>query len=482
GDSRYPVPTLTLGTAEQNGAIMYYGVPEIMLEEKAYDVCASFGTDTDAALATVLGHELTHYYEKHGWRRGFVADYADLNIKMKLDSLQEKVGYETQADYIGGFLAYTAGYGKFDKGPELIQAIYDAYSLEDSVMTGYAPREDRKELSRRTVQKIEGLIDVFEMANLLAIIDFYPEARQYYHYVLREYQSREVYNNLGVLAVLEARRFFGEAEFKYHLPVELDLKSVGAKDPTPKEIEARNKLLAEALRHFDSAISLDPNYAPAYLNKACAYALLKDMPRAQFYAEVEAQQAAANSKTPEAASDARVLLGILAAMRGDNGQAQKTLEGEMAHKNALAGTNLKILLGQELEPPKPTLSKPESIDDVDLDEYKNAAKSIAKTPIDSGLTFHQDLPPGSKSKIFMTTKESSRPSIFFHITEPKYGGQSARNISIGADRATIVDTNAYGAPMRALKTPRGEILRYEKVIFVLGPEGKLERWVNYFKP
>ena len=92
GDSRYPVPALTMEPTEHNGAIMYYSIPEIMLEEKAYDVCASFGADTDAALATVLGHELTHYYEKHGWRRGFVDDYRDLKIRMKLDSLQEKVG------------------------------------------------------------------------------------------------------------------------------------------------------------------------------------------------------------------------------------------------------------------------------------------------------------------------------------------------------------------------------------------------------
>ena len=481
GDARYPVPILTLGTSEQNGAIMYYSVPEIMLEEKAYDVCASFGPDMDAALATVLGHELTHYYEKHGWRRGFVSEYRGLNIKMKLDSLQEKVGYETQADYIGGFLAYTAGYGTFDKGPALIQAIYDAYKLKDALMPGYPPLEDRKALSRSTAKKIERLVEVFEMANLLAIVELYPEARQYYQYVLKEYQSREIYNNLGVLGVLEARKYFGEQEFKYHLPVELDLES-SSSARGPEEQAASKLLLMEALRHFDAAISLDPNYAPAYLNKACAYALLGDVPRAQFYAETEAIQCASKHGPAKTASDAKVLLGILAAIRGDSGLAEKIWEGEKTNNNALAGTNLKILLKQESDKPKPTLEKEERIEGVALDEYKENPNSIdtLETKIGSETTFYQDVMPGTSSKIFMSTKNGSRPSNYFQVTEPNYKGLSARKISIGNDRAAILE--AYGAPQRTVETPRGEILRYEKVIFILGPDGKLERWVTYLKP
>ncbi len=479
GDTRYLVPALTLEPTEQNGAIMYYSVPEIMLEEKAFDVCASFGPDMDAALAIILGHELTHYYEKHGWRRGFVEDYKDLKIKMKLDELQEKIGYETQADYIGGFLAYTAGYGIFDKGPHLIDAIYEKYHLHDSLMPNYPRREDRKTLSERTAKRVEALIEVFEMANMLAIVGLYPEARQYYHYVLKEYQSREIYNNIGVLTIMEALGYFKEGEFKYQLPLELDLESSVSERLGPTEIEIREKLLKEALRNFDAAISLDPDYAPAYLNKACAYALLGDAPRAQFYAEIEAIQCATKNGRPETASDAKVLLGILAAIRGDKASAQKILEAEVAQKNPLAETNLKLLLGT----PTATTTRPEkdeTIDGIDLYEYKDNPSSILDIKIAPGLTFFQDLPPGSASKIFMTSREGSRPSIFFHIIEPKYAGKSGRKIARGDDRSAI--ENEYGAPQKIIKTPRGAILRYGKVIFILGADGKVQRWVNYFKP
>ena len=476
GDSRYPVPVLTLEPTEKTGAIMYYDVPEIMIEEKAFDVCARFKEDMDAALAMLLGHELTHYYEKHGWRKGFVSEYRGLNINMKLDSIQEKVGNETQADYIGGFLAYTAGFGTFDKGSLLMQAIYDAYQLKDEYMPGYPKLEDRKALSISTAQKIKSLVEVFDMANLLAVVDRYSEARQYYLYVLKEYQSREIYNNLGVLGVLEARKYFAELEFKYHLPLELDLES-SSSARGPEELAARQKLLEEALRYLDAAISLDPNYAPAYLNKACAYALLGDLTRAQFYAETEAIQCANKYGPAKTASDAKVLLGILAAIRGESVQAQKILETEKANKNALAGINLKILLNQPLDKPKPTLDRAEYIEEVDLEEYTPSTIDSLEIKIGSGVTFYQDLMPGTSAKIFMSAKNGPRPSVFFQTTPPKYQGESARKISLGMDRAAIVE--AYGAPQRTVETPRGEILRYEKIIFILGPAGKLERWVNY---
>ena len=177
-----------------------------------------------------------------------------------------------------------------------------------------------------------------------------------------------------------------------------------------------------------------------------------------------------------------MLLGILAAIRGDSGLAEKIWEGEKTNNNALAGTNLKILLKQESDKPKPTLEKEERIEGVALDEYKENPNSIdtLKTKIGSETTFYQDVMPGTSSKIFMSTKNGSRPSNYFQVTEPNYKGLSARKISIGNDRAAIVE--AYGAPQRTVEMPRGEILRYEKVIFILGPDGKLERWVTYLKP
>ena len=45
-----------------------YNKLEIVIEQKAYDVCKNFG---ESAVAFLIGHELTHYYEKHAWRTNF---------------------------------------------------------------------------------------------------------------------------------------------------------------------------------------------------------------------------------------------------------------------------------------------------------------------------------------------------------------------------------------------------------------------------
>ncbi|MBK6949033.1 MAG: tetratricopeptide repeat protein [Haliscomenobacter sp.] len=63
--------------------------------------------------------------------------------------------------------------------------------------------------------------------------------------------------------------------------MQLDLESSGSRNLGL--INPRDQMLSQAILHFDAAISMDPNYAPAYLNKACAYMLLGDAGRARFY-------------------------------------------------------------------------------------------------------------------------------------------------------------------------------------------------------
>jgi len=110
GDRRMPIPTLRISNSERYVA---YAKPKdaiICLEEKAYDICTGFGKDSLNAIAALLAHELTHYYEKHNWTSHFIQDHKDLPLSEKLKGFDEKIKQETQADYLGGFLAYTAGY------------------------------------------------------------------------------------------------------------------------------------------------------------------------------------------------------------------------------------------------------------------------------------------------------------------------------------------------------------------------------------
>jgi tetratricopeptide (TPR) repeat protein len=476
GDYRFPVPKLSIKNQERSVAWMDYDKLEITLEEKALEVCKPYG---DAAIAFLLGHELTHYYEKHAWRRGFVADNRDLKIGMVLNEIADDAANETEADYLGGFLAYSAGYGLFDKGDEVIKKLYDAYQLPPDI-AGYPSLLDRQALAKRTTEKLEELVEAFEMASLLTAIDRYSEAYAYYRYVLMAYQSREIYNNLGVTAVLDAMQYMKESEKKFKLPLELDLESSGTRGSgMATDVAAK---LRQAILHFDAAISLDPNYAPAYLNKACAYTLLGDTTKARFYADIEARAAATVSKLPKTQQDVDILLAILEAQAGNAAQAKKMFMKAAYEGSALAAANLRILEPvQETEISRSSggISAAERIDGLTMAKIKsNIQVDDQKTKdLGAGMRFHQNPALGAQSKLFVNENSGAEEYVLIQITNPGYAGKTALNIQMGSKRAAIIE--AYGEPRRTIETPRGEILVYPKMLFILGGDGKVARWANY---
>ena len=478
GDFRFPVPSFNLIGEERRVAGINYDELNIILEEKALGVCNTFGAESDAAIAFLLAHELTHYYEKHAWRRSFAEDNKDLRIGLDLDKVTDAAANETEADYLGGFLAYSAGFGLFQKGAEIIQSLYKAYGLKNDI-PGYPSLSDRQALSRRTAEKIASLVDVYDMANLLVATGKYTEAYEYYRYILLTYQSREIYNNLGVTAMLEAMKYFKETELKYRYPIELDLESSAAKgDPA---LNMREKLLRQAILHFDAAISLDPNYAPAFLNKANAFALLGDLTRARFYANIEARQASKTGNYPKVDQDIDVLMGIIEARSNNVKGAQALFTKADKAGNALAKINLRVLLKQpplKEIPPGTLWLEAEKIENLTLEELSNNLRVDPKktVSIKSQLEFLQTPNMGSGSKAFVNLMRNDEKTIF-HLTTSTYTGKTARKIGVGDTRANIV--LAYGEPNRSLETPLGQLMVYKNIIFIIGKEGKLERWANY---
>jgi len=484
GDYRFPVPTFKMTNDEAQVASMDYDKLEIVLEKKAYDVCAGFGDGADAAIAFLLGHELTHYYEKHAWRQGFVNDFKGLEIGKKLSLekdtlLIDDTANETEADYLGGFLAYSAGYGLFDKGGELIKKLYVAYDMvKEDPLPGYPHLADRQTISARTAEKLKRLVEVFDMANLLTTIGRYPDAYEYYRYVLMQYQSREIYNNLGVTAILDAMQYFKESELKFRYPVELDLASSATKGASGAG-SVRNNLLRQAILHFDAAISLDPGYAPAYLNKACAYALLDDTERARWYAEKEARPAAEKNNYAKTATDVNILIGILEAKAGNTDAAQKIFKTAAEGGSSLAGINLKLLNNEELGTETTTFgglrAKIESVDNQKIDDIHNNLDYDAprSTEINTKIKFHQK--QYANSRVFIHHKGDVFTS--FHLTGPGYTGETGRAIKAGATFTAV--RLAYGEPGQTIETPLGQIWKYSSIIFIFNKDCKLERWVTY---
>jgi hypothetical protein len=498
GDYRFSAPPFLFTQGEANIAFLQGDGLSIGLEEKAYDLLEQFG---DAALAFILGHEVSHFYEKHAYQRGVFNSYNDKELAGALREAKTamaglaydklavavekgrerltKVTMETEADYLGGFLAYSAGYDVRNV-PGIFEALYAGYGLGDE-MFGYASKEARMEMGREAEARMNEFIDVYEVANLLVALNRYADARIVYKHILQQYQGREVYNNLGVLTVLEAMEYFSKTDKQYRLPLELDL-SFNSASKSVEDTEAfRAQLLIEAMGYFNSAISLDRDYAPAYLNLACAHYLLEDYDRARFYAGVEAaRKASANpERFPNTGANVEVLLALIDIREGNESAGIERLSA-VSSKSALAAANLLTAQGKEAPAADRTIADRSiswAVDGLKAKDLLTATQSTSKSTRldffgDAGLNIWTR--DNARVYRFSPAISSGRPKVSFAITNGGYTGETRDGFKVGSPGKDITDR--FGQPARKQTTVAGEIWVYDAAILIMDMEGKLKRW------
>jgi len=265
--------------------------PSIEVDIAFYQLCRSFGKDSLNALALVLSHELTHYYNDHL----FCNDYAYANLTTKnpilaksirnasLSSRKEK---ESEADIKGFFFATAAGYSPFGIGGILIDKIYKAYHLPD-LQAGYPSKKERIEIAQSAEKKASELYDYFKKGVIALDNKQYDEAIAQFTKANDFIPYRENYNNLGVARTLKAIEKL-PIEDKNHpsrfvYPLEVDFSSRLQNESTrgiDDELEEKGALLKEAQKDFQEAIRLDPSFTKAYINLACVLDLLGNYPKA----------------------------------------------------------------------------------------------------------------------------------------------------------------------------------------------------------
>lgn len=460
GDYRLPVPGFSLAESKRKVAFIEYDGPDIIIERKALEVCNEFGEQKDAAIAFLLGHELTHYYEKHCWRRAFVYDFKDLAVATELSQIHDDVYHETEADYLGGFLVYSAGYGMFDRGADLIDKLYKAYGLPDSI-PGYPSLTDRKILSKRSAEKMKALADVFDQANLMNAIGNYRAALSLYKFILEEYSSREIYNNMGFSAIHYAMELMHPDSLLFHYSASLDLES-SIRSRGSGNDSTIHQLLKQSIVYFDAAISLDPHYAPAYYNKALAYALLKDVAKSRFYAEYEARPRAIGKKFEKLQEDIDILMALLEATNGDKKMAISKLTTLAAMGNQLAKINLELL---EKKPKQTlvtrTVSIPHVLNKYNLKQILEDFQKEGSLPFDSLVSYplnqvqkvYKDSPVNSNLTAFYLDNEATQTGTFFFGEVRTSGTSWKQNI-----QSELISD--LGQPNKTILTPAGQLFLY----------------------
>jgi len=287
GNYKFGKPNLLITKENKKVAAYIPWKNTIVLDEKAYAICRSFGRDSLAALAFMLGHELVHAYQAEIRGGRVQTNFLAYNRNYQADVRLEKV-----ADIQGIFNAYLAGYGVLRAMPEVIARIYDEYGLTGKPLPGYPSLEERRASCDEVLAIAENLLDVFESCNYLMVIGQHSLACSGYEYILQYYQGMEIYNNLGVAYTLSAQQFWNPPTDNFIYPLEADWYSKLARaargqeqlDPTMEPL--RTAFLEKALNYFRAAAQLNPNYLPARINTVCALDLLARPLEALKYAEV----------------------------------------------------------------------------------------------------------------------------------------------------------------------------------------------------
>lgn len=502
GDRRFAEPALFISQAEGNIAFLSEDGKSIAIEEKAFNYCKSLPDGKfEHALASLLAHELTHYYEKHLWSSTFASEYSDLAVGTKINKVQDRIIYETQADYLGGFLAYSAGYDVFNDLPEFIAQMYQEYwPNKEPKMEGYPSLADRKTLAKRSIKKVNEFVQLFEMANIMTALGRYDDARAFYRHILSEYQSPTIYNNMGIVTVLEATEYFEKEDKQvYRMPLELDLRfKIGGRGFGGEE-KKWMPLLREAIRYFDSAIGMNADYAPAYLNKACAHFLLKDYSKARFYAVTEAiGKANANTDLyPNTTVGANMLAALITYEENisetTKQQALNALDAIIKQdpNNLLAAYNRAQIAGEGLPQPDtrkgrgPTGNSMDGVDDLEVYVVNNEFDYDLEKELSGGYIFRKwdTEERGLKNSVvyFCQPPRGSKTKEPIKVQLGKVGAKLPLRGGFEVGKSTKAEILAkYKEPKLVRNLPNGEIHIYREVLLFYNEKGVLQRWGIYY--
>ena len=492
GDRRMPVPQLNLRSEEAHVASMDYRKVDISLEKKAYDVAEKYG---DEAIAFLLAHELTHYYEKHGWRSDYADAVSDLETGKILNSLNDKILNEVQADVLGGYLAYSAGFGIFEKVNLLFNDLYKSYGMKDKLI-GYPSKNDRISLAERNQKQIVKLSNVFEMAGLLTIVGKYMEAYAYYGYLLNKYQSRELYNNAGLTCMMLAGSMLDSESLKFDLPGVMDLEFSGD-SRSASTFDQVNKLINEALIHFETCIIMNKTYLPAYINKVSVYILMAvNHPQSEIRNIaltngnhiIDIELAELKMLHPESDYDryedeVLILKSILAYFGNDKSTSINLMTKASDMGNEVAKKNLAILNGSIMTPVSPDKVLKVNIDGMTAAQFLSSdLVSRNHTKIDEDYTFRINDVKTDNFRVltheYKGDEQNSGFDLGFVVSKRSMTASFLNGLMLGSDKQSALDV--LGNPTRSLSHLGGEILYFkDSCIIITNKDNKIEKVIDF---
>jgi len=251
GDLNANWPSIKVWSVKNRVAAFVPSDHTIYLDAEAVAACQEFGNQTEDALAFIIGHEVTHFYQQHKWK---TSGFASFFLLPETD-FSGKQDQERQADVYGGFIALQAGYEPTDVIIPLLEKIYQRYQLPKTATINYPSLQERIALARQSKLVAKNLYRTYQTANYLLLIGKYQEAYQLFAHVNQQIKSEELYNNLGVCLLKSA---LSELKPELSYPIGIDTRLPITRSPL--EGLSVNQQLHLAKEFFESAFEMNERH------------------------------------------------------------------------------------------------------------------------------------------------------------------------------------------------------------------------------
>jgi len=262
-------PNLEFSDTENNPAWISPSKKIIYIENKLINlICGD--ENFSNKVAYIISHEIAHHYLNHGWMRDLDFSYSSTTGDYLYDqsySLDQRKNDEIQADIFGGFYSKISGYNSLSYGSEVLSEVYSHYQLNENIK-GYPSLEERKDIVLANIDKTERLADYFFLGNLSLVTENYFYAKKCFDVILKNnFNSREIFNNLGVTYLTEAINNSDEEISKYNYPIFLENNTRAKNELTRNStINTNIDLLMKAKSYFQLSLEKDPNYKYPLVN------------------------------------------------------------------------------------------------------------------------------------------------------------------------------------------------------------------------
>ena len=257
-----------LKITDSKSRVAYISRGEISIEQKTIDLFCQ-EENFQSKIAYILSHEIAHHYLRHDWMKNsgllYNSEIKDF-VRNNNDSIQRKIA-ETEADAFAGFFSLKAGYKSLNYAEEVLTRLYKEYKIP-KVIPGYPSLSERIEIINSNIKKADNLSRIFEVGNLALACGKLSVATNAFEDILNDdFNSREIYNNLGVAYLLTAIENLSEELSKFSYPVFIDQVTRADLSKT-RSSGFINPLdhLEKAEENFSLAIEIDKGYGDPKFN------------------------------------------------------------------------------------------------------------------------------------------------------------------------------------------------------------------------